>query len=733
MSNVFKEWFQQYLDKGYSVIPDKAGAKTPAIKAWTDYCFRLPSVTEAESWSKSIPESNISVCLGEASGIIALDLDAEDQRILDIIMPLLPSSPVAKIGSKGETRFFRYFKESTQQLSFNGKVQLEILSNNKKTTIPPSIHPSTGQQYKWIGKSLLEVEKEDLPLLPPMLISHLESILKLEMKDARVDTHGKVESGRNKVLSTKCSELIRNRTPLDEAVSTLIEFDRNTNNPPLFSDHTEYRHTEVFTNAIQFYTNHLTTINRAHFEKNEEYEIPVTLSAVTKEMADKAAEGKLQAGVNLKSLSAPALSNVRPAPMNSNKSLPKAQGALGALIQNILENSFIKQPEFAYGASLAVMATLVGRKVQFRNMAPNLYVLNIGPSGCGKDAPQQQAKKWLIEIGADELLGAGDYVSDASLMDSLPLKPVRLDVIDEASGLLGAANRGGNSFDTKMADILCELYTSSTNKFLGRALADAKGQMNIRGACFRPNVSLICSTTPTGFSTSVSSKSLEKGLLGRFIMFCGERAAASMPESYPTLDAETKSRLRWWYKYEPEERTDISIGQVSQDVTELPVDKESSVRLAEIFREFDNLRLSKDDSDPMNPVIARLYQQMTKIIILHACGREFEKIPTINLTDVEFGYKMVLYIFDTMTKLLTRNIHSNKNEMVSNKVLSLIEEAGMDGIDKTDLYTRTRSLSKKERDDVLKDLEEAGLIFLNAEIAKGQRRLIYRSTQWQLN
>ena len=88
------------------------------------------------------------------------------------------------------------------------------------------------------------------------------------------------------------------------------------------------------------------------------------------------------------------------------------------MIQNVLDNSFIAQPEFAYSAALAAMSTLIGRKVIFRNLAPNVYLLNIAPSGAGKDAPLQSPKRWLIDIGADSLLGAGDYVSDASLMDS---------------------------------------------------------------------------------------------------------------------------------------------------------------------------------------------------------------------------------------------------------------------------------------------------------------------------
>lgn len=710
--NIYEQFVWKYIEKGMSVIPDKYMMKQPAIKAWSDYCYKKPTTMEINSWIKNIPESNIALCLGESSGIIALDVDATDQRILDIIMPILPSSPVTKIGSKGETRFFKFMNESTQILNFNGEVVLEILSNNKKTTIPPSVHPN-GSAYKWVDKSLLDVDLDKLPMLPPMLITHIESVLRSELKDLVSESHGKISSGRNGALSTFCSDLIRNRIPMDEAVAKLIEHDINTNEVPLFSDSAELRNTEPFTNALQFYANHLSTINSRHFIKNEEYEIPVLYSAVTKELAEKADLGKSQQVVKEKS--------------SKNLELPSAQSVLGSLIQNVMDNSFIKQKEFAYGAALVSFSTFIARKVVFRGISPNLYILHIAPSGCGKDAPQQLAKKWMIDIGADKLLGAGDYVSDASLIDNLQNNPVRLDIVDEASGLLKAVNASKNGFDGKMADILCELYTTSNSKFLGRALANKDGKPVIKGTCYRPNVNLLCSTTPAGFSQSVTTQALDKGLLGRFLIFMGGKYPAEALEDFPKLDPEIKTKLLWWYNYEPEQKNVDSIGTMVQDVTELDISNEANLRLKEIFKEFDNLRMSVNEDEPLLPVIARLYQQMIKIIIIHCCGRVVDKVPTINIDDVSFGYNMVKYLYQNMQKIISKYIYTSKNEMLSNKVLDIIVSAGNEGIVKSDLYNKTRSLTSKQREEMLKDLEEGGLISINMENKSNRRSMVYRS------
>ena len=105
--NIFKDHYKEYIDKGISVIPDKYMSKAAGVKDYSKYSFQFPTEAELNSWEK-MSKSNIAIMLGEASGIIALDIDETRQEILDVVMPMLPKSPVVKVGAKGETRFFRY-------------------------------------------------------------------------------------------------------------------------------------------------------------------------------------------------------------------------------------------------------------------------------------------------------------------------------------------------------------------------------------------------------------------------------------------------------------------------------------------------------------------------------------------------------------------------------------------------------------------------------------------------
>ena len=108
--NLYKEYAKEFSDAGYSVIPDKYMSKQPAIKGWTNYCNNKPTEQEIENWSNTFSKSNVAVCLGEASGIVALDLDCVDPEIVAIVERIVPPTKIEKVGNKGWTRFFKYTK-----------------------------------------------------------------------------------------------------------------------------------------------------------------------------------------------------------------------------------------------------------------------------------------------------------------------------------------------------------------------------------------------------------------------------------------------------------------------------------------------------------------------------------------------------------------------------------------------------------------------------------------------
>jgi hypothetical protein len=707
--NIYELNYKRYLHTGLSVIPDKYQSKAPCIKAWTDFCFKLPNTEEVASWNRNFKETGIALCTGKASGIIALDIDETRQEILDLIMPQLPESPVVKKGAKGETRFFKYMGEVTDTLKYNGEVVFEILSDKKKTTLPPSVHPN-GYQYTWVtDKTLLDIDAADLPVLPPYLLSSIYDRLKLHIPQVVQENQGKIVNGRNDELVKLCGVLISQGEPVDTAIKKLVEHDYTNSDTPLFTDPEENAHTEPFSNALKLYTNVLQTVNSGHFRKQTEYEIPMTASVLNKEAADALLKGK---------------SPLKVLEGKSKRELPSVTGALKTLMQNILENSYIKQPEFALASSLSVMSVLAGRKFEFQGVASNLYLLNVGPSGCGKDRPQKKAIEYLIDIGCERLIGATDYGSDAGIVDSLPTQPVRLDIIDEASKVLKSISGSKSEHSSKGGDILTELYTSSSSKYLGRALAEGR-----KGETHRPCLSILASTTPEGLSESVTKKSIAKGLLGRFMIFQSNNNPSNRVKTNTGLDNKTLNHLRWIAGYEPEIDMSRAVNNIGQKVYTVHAETKADDKLEEYFREFDDLRTSLDSNDSMLPIVARLYQQTLKLTLICAVSRSTNREPVVTLEDVNNAYNITMYYYGNMQDIVSKYIYDSQQEKSIVKVLTIISDAGVKGITKREFNIKARFLKAYERDNIIKDLYDGREIMVSLEHNGGEQQTVYRSVE----
>lgn len=691
--NHFKENYKQYLEKGLRTAPDRYAGKGWALSGISDkYHADKLSPCDMEEDANVLDEkgSNISLILGAPSGVIALDLDTDKPEIMEKIKGFLPKSPVEKKGSKGFTRFFRYTGEHTDVLKYNGEVILELLSSGKKTTLPPSRHPN-GSDYVWSSdKTLLDVDINTLPVFPPYLIAELSRIL----GGSESVEYGKVVQGRNQELSQYLGELLNETQPVDTVLKKLIKYDKEKNNPPYLSDPNEHRCTDEATNALAFYSSHLVSINSKRFRDNKEYLSPVinTLSeeefALAKEMAGK----KSQRQGGLKKLKV-------------NELLP-APTVLKNTYETLIANSWVPQEELAFGSVLTLYSTLASRKFVFEGMSPNLYICNISKSGTGKNAGMEFLKNTLIDIGMTRLLGPSDVPSDAGLMDALCNKPSMVLPLDEVSGVLQTANSGGADYNRKLGDLLCELYTLGHGRFLGRGLVEDSA----KGAVDRPNLNILGATTPRGFSESVNRKAIQKGLLGRFLLFFGESDVPSKRVSRPTkLTQDTINQLSWLADYQPEDSAMVIQGRV-QRFTELKATAEGSKALDQTFEEFDKIRLANLD-DTYGPIAARLYQQMIKLVMIHALANSNQQVPKIDVQDVEFGKKLILHFFDNFKVAIKGLIFDSQIEKDKASILTAIQDSGY--VTRKELILATPSFTKKKRDLLIEELLDTEQILVH--------------------
>jgi hypothetical protein len=153
-----KEYALAYLnDLKWSVIPLKPKDKTPLIK-WTTYQTRLPTPDEVEKWWDKWPDANIGICCGKVSGIVAIDIDAQEaQEFYRAEYGEIHNTIRQTTGKPGGLHLIFAYPGDGKPYRNIGDV-----SNTKSETIEihargdggyfvacPSIHPN-GTQYQWI-------------------------------------------------------------------------------------------------------------------------------------------------------------------------------------------------------------------------------------------------------------------------------------------------------------------------------------------------------------------------------------------------------------------------------------------------------------------------------------------------------------------------------------------------------------------------------------------------------
>jgi len=161
------KFIQEYLDKGYNLIPLKNNSKIPAIR-WKKYQYRKASLEEIEKWFITFDDPNIALITGKE--LIVVDLD--DILKFPELKKLLPDiEKTARVKTKKHFQFY---------FSNNGKHKIRSINNlfglgielkgyGSYVVAPPSkIDNST---YHFI------IPLSQIKPLPEKIIKYLEEIL----------------------------------------------------------------------------------------------------------------------------------------------------------------------------------------------------------------------------------------------------------------------------------------------------------------------------------------------------------------------------------------------------------------------------------------------------------------------------------------------------------------------------------------------------------------------------
>ena len=198
--------------------------------------------------------------------------------------------------------------------------------------------------------------------------------------------------------------------------------------------------------------------------------------------------------------------------------LLKPPGIVGQIAQWILETSPKPQPAMATTAALVMAGAALANKVRFGSSYTHLYCVNVANSGEGKDRPQACISEAFEAAGAKMAakLPGSQIASGQALMTIGHREPTTVLVLDEFGDMLAkATSKTAASFEREVTTILKIQWSHAGRVMRGREYADQRQRprQDIQFPC----MSMLGSSTPGRFYSSITPNEIEDGTLNRLL------------------------------------------------------------------------------------------------------------------------------------------------------------------------------------------------------------------------
>lgn len=519
MTKPFETFAPKYYELGYSIIPLKPKTKQPFMDNWSSYCESLVDEDTFEEWCEKYGKCNLGICCGVASGIIAIDIDIRSERNKWII------SPVAKVGnSERITYFFRYNGESSQNFRYDGKTEVELLSNGRQTVLPPSIHPELKREFFWdTYDTLYDVSPKDLPYfdIEKLKKSYHVSTKKTSNSHCSLVSINELKSALESISSEdyamwiEVGMAIHSEKPDSEGFQlwdnwsrTSAKYKEGETERKWKSFDARSKANPIKIDSVFFYARKAGWLG--YFEESTD-QMKSNILTVLGPVAQKEEPVKNETETN------DASSEIA---INKNLDFILPEIPSYSLVKEVadwlLSTARRQQPVLATSAALTLVSCLKAPTFQTTTgLRPCFYAVGIAPSGGGKNWPLEGSRKLLkcLDLSKYEL---GEPHSESAIINALKLESNRILLWDEF-GLAFPKYANATSSTHEKAVIKCIMSLFSNSTIRSQQYAD--NEKNPETLIENCALSFLGMTTPEPFFKSLKSAHILDGLLARILIF----------------------------------------------------------------------------------------------------------------------------------------------------------------------------------------------------------------------
>lgn len=659
--------FQQFLSRGLCVIPLRKGV--PQVE-WSRYYDAMPTEDEARGWDEAGHKEYALLC-GKQSGVIALDIDTDDTALFYAIAG---ETPLRKLGSKGFTAFYRYNGERSQ--TWGGLV--ELLSDKRLTTIPPSPHRKTGISYVWLdGDSF-----DNLPNINPDFFTFMDAKYPKAAKRAwvpPVEYNDKVELHE----AAEMLDYISSDCPRDEWVQIGMALRDEFGDAAMNLWHNwsqkagrRYNHNDAQA-AWRSFGGHGVTIGTLVYLAKQGGWLPTK------------ADEDSGFSVDISYIFA----KKQPKPIDPIN----VGGLVGEIADWITETAIRPQPVLSLAASLAFMGMLKGHRVRsVTNLRTNMLIMSLAPTSGGKEHPQQSIDRLAEACGLGKHL-MGRPTSGTGLLTGVhKCGGVALLSIDELGRFMGnisLKNAGG--FQREITDYMVELFSAANRTFRGRQYANEK--QNPQVILQQPHFCCLGSTVPERLRASLNGTEIIDGFLNRWLVFSApDRPEKQKGVKFAPPPQQLVDKITYWMAENPTMYDNYG--------TPEPKEVRFTPEALDVLSAFEKEVEVKID-EPLGDLYARNWELAQKLAMIIADT-------DVGFPEMDAAIKIVKQSSLQLAEFAGK-ITDTQHEADLVYLLDIIRK--WPNISRNQLTQRTRKLSQRTRNEILNQLVESGDVVPSGE------------------
>ncbi|MBF0400248.1 MAG: PriCT-2 domain-containing protein [Magnetococcales bacterium] len=741
---------------GFSFLPIMPGEKFPGrfeqgkwfpYKGWTKHATRATTVHELAIW-KQWPGAGIGIPGGMVAAVdidITGDVELAD-RLHALAFQMLGETQAVRIGQ--HPKRVLVYRTVTPFKGIKAH-PLEVLCQGQQF-VAYAIHPGTGRPYEWPVKSLSDLTLADLPAISEeqarAFIDAALALLPEGMRPVRLEqSHadlpvrpvvtgtyhpGTEQAGTPEAVADALRYIVNAELPYDDwvRIGMAIKGALGDAGEYLFADWSASSSKNVAeTTARAWESFHPTSIGAGtlyHLAQRNGWkpDASLVLNPANHHPGPHPAEGLLRKVQQAQA--SPPVAQTAPILAGSSDFDPTdVEGVLKELLEFMLSTAIQPQPLLAVGNALSALGAVMAHRFRSEtNLRTNLYVVGIAESGSGKNHSREIINQVFHAASLHEHLGGNRIASGAGLLRAIHRKAGSLFQLDEFGMFLQAAadRKRFPRYITEILDLMTEIHSAAGTIYLGAEYAGIERQ-DINQPC----LCVYGTTTPVVFWSALKSANVADGSLARFLIL-------RTLEDYPERNQRIGSRELPSSLISALEYLSKSGGKGAGNLMGLTKDGTTAITPSvvpmaqEAVALFDDLslqvteQLRQHKGSAYSPILARVWEHAAKVAMIRAVAANPDN-PVIRDVDACWGIGLVRHSVATLIKEVEQHVADNMVEQNHKRILELIRSAGPKGFSKSSLCLQTRSIPRREREEVIADLLESGSILVEVQLSQGPK------------